>query len=97
MNRLLYRFRFDRNLPFDEVEATLMLAILAVQGLHGESRTCLDAAHSLDAEKRVIVINADTNVGADLNKLFVSFARREFGETAFRVERVGAKPNRAVA
>ena len=36
---------------------------------------------------RKCVIDSSTAVGRDLNKLFVGFLQREFGEDAFHVER----------
>ena len=36
----------------------------------------------------VCVVDADTAVGCDINRLFVSFIRHEFGAAAFQVERV---------
>ena len=50
------------------------------------------AAPALDAESRTCVIDAGTAVGFDLNRLFVGFVRREFGEDAFRVQRVDHRP-----
>jgi hypothetical protein len=37
------------------------------------------------------VFDAGTPVGRDFNRLFIGFIRREFGEDAFRVERVESK------
>jgi hypothetical protein len=88
----LYRYTFATDVPIEEVESSLLLAILAAEGLHGEADVRLDAAHHLDAEARACVIDAGTPVGRDLNKLFVNFLRREFGPDAFHVERAKASP-----
>ena len=88
MTKELYRYAFTPDVAIDEVEASLLLAVLATESLHGDSPTRLDAAHFLDPAKRACVIDAGTPVGRDLNKLFVGFLRREFGEDAFSVERV---------
>ena len=53
-----------------------------------ESRVRLEASHVMDADGRTCVIDASGNVGRDLNRLFVGFVRHEFGEDAFRVDRV---------
>jgi hypothetical protein len=82
----LYRYQFAEDVPAEEIEATILLSLFAVESLHGESQTRLDAAHHFDAERRVCVIDAATPVGRDFNRLFVGFLRREFGEEAFRVE-----------
>lgn len=88
MTREIYRYSFDSSVDIAEVEASLLLALLAAESLHGESQVRLEASHAMDAEGRSCVINAGGNVGRDLNRLFVGFVRREFGEDAFRVRRV---------
>ena len=88
MTKELYRYVFTPVAPIEEVEASLLLAILATESLHGESQVRLDAAHYFDPAKRACVIDAGTPVGRDLNRLFTGFLGREFGPDAFTVERV---------
>lgn len=88
MTKDLYRYVFTPDVPIEEVEATLLLAVLATESLHGEAQTRLDVAHFLDPAKRACIIDAGGDVGRDLNRLFVGFVRREFGEDSFGVERV---------
>jgi hypothetical protein len=87
-----YRYLFRDTTPPDEVEATLILAIFAVEALHGEAQTRLDATHAFDAGLRTVVIDAGTPVGRDLNRVFVGLMTREFGTGSFRVERVRHQP-----
>lgn len=89
----LYRYEFRPDVPLDEVEASLLLAFLATESLHGESQVRLDASHSLDHERRVCVIDARTRVGRDINRLFVGFLRHEFGEDSFSIERTEQPSN----
>jgi len=84
----VYRYLFTDVIPPEEVEATLVLSIFAVESLHGESQTRLDAAHAFDGRKRTVVIDANTDVGRDFNRVFIGFITREFGPGSFRVERV---------
>lgn len=93
MSKELYRYSFAPHVPVEEIEATLLLAIWGAESLHGESQVRLDAGHFLDSDRRACVIDAGTSVGRDVNRLFVGFVRREFGEGAFEVERVDAVPN----
>jgi hypothetical protein len=86
----LYRYTFAPDVALDEVEGTLHLAVLATESLHGEAQVRLDAARCFDADRRACVIDAGTAVGRDLSRLFTGFLCREFGEDAFRVERVEA-------
>ena len=92
MTREVYRYRFEPSVDIGEVEASLLLALIAVESLHGESRVRLEASHAMDAEGRTCVIDASCAIGRDLNRLFVGFVRREFGEDSFRVERVDRIP-----
>ncbi|MEX0678367.1 MAG: hypothetical protein WD063_14900 [Pirellulales bacterium] len=88
MSAEIYRYKFARSVPFEEVEASLVLALLATESLHGQAQVRLDAGHAAEAAKRTCVIDASTPVGRDLNRLFVGFIGREFGPDAFEVERV---------
>lgn len=88
MRQTLYRYQFGTEVPVEEVEATLLLALFAVESLHGESQTRLDAAHHFDADRRTCVMDANTAVGRDFNLLFAGFLRREFGADTFCVERL---------
>ncbi|HEX4611572.1 MAG TPA: hypothetical protein VH092_25480 [Urbifossiella sp.] len=88
MTTAKYRYRFTETSPAEEVEATLILALFAVEALHGEAQTRLDAGHAFDRKVRTVVIDAATPVGRDFNRLFLGFLTREFGPGSFRVERV---------
>ena len=92
MNRERYRYLIRAEVPFEEVEASLELALLAAESIHGESQVRLDAAHATDATARCVVLDASTPVGRDLARLFTGFLRRGFGEDSFRVERGAAEP-----
>jgi hypothetical protein len=82
------RYTFADGADIEDVEASLLMAILAAEALHSAAQVRLDAAHFFDAASRACVISADTDVGRDVARLFVSFLEREFGPTAFSVERV---------
>ena len=88
MSREVYRYIFDRSVPFAEVLSTLDLAMIAVESLHGESRARMDARFVGSPAAHVLVIDASTHVGQALNQVFVGYARHEFGETAFTLTRV---------
>lgn len=88
MSDQVYRYALCRPVPFPEILATLDLALIAVESLHGQERARLDARYSSDAGKKVVVIDATTPVGQALNQIFTGFARREFGEHAFRIDRI---------
>lgn len=87
-----YRYLFTDIVPVEEIETTLVLSIFAVEALHGESQTRLDAGHAFDPKLRTLVIDAATAVGRDLNRVFIGLVTREFGPGSFRVERVHRSP-----
>jgi hypothetical protein len=88
MDSEVYRYTFPPHVPVEDIEATLLLALWGAESLFGESQVRMDAAHYLDADRRTCVIDASTPVGRDVNRLFVGFVRREYGDDSFRVERV---------
>ena len=92
MNREIYRYAFDPSVPPDEVEDTLLLAVLAAESLHGKSRVRLDATYCFDSKKHACVIDAGTDVGRDICRIFTGFVIREFGERAFSVRLADGVP-----
>jgi hypothetical protein len=88
MTRELYRYNFFPTVPLADIEASLLLAILATESLHGEAQVRLDTAHFFEADRRACVIDASTPVGRDLNRLFAGFISREFSTDMFEVKRV---------
>jgi hypothetical protein len=89
MNAEIYTYTFSSAAPVEEIEETLHLAILAAEGLHGRSRVRLDASYYMEGHS--CVIDAGTEVGRDIVRLFTGFAIKEFGEEAFRVRRENRK------
>lgn len=88
MNRTRYRYEFRPNVPLREVEESVLLAILAAEGVHGEAQVRLDAGYDFDEPARACLVDASTAVGETIARVFTGFLRKEFGEDAFRVERV---------
>ena len=90
MNRELYRYNFNAKVPLQDVEDSLLLAVLATESLHGRALVRLDASFCLDAGKRSCVVDAATDVGLAIARIFTGFLTREFGEEAFQVQRIAA-------
>lgn len=82
MSRERYRYQFDDEVPVRDIEETLILALLAVESMHGRTRVRMDARFQLDKKNRACVIDADTQIGADLAKIFTGYVTREFGDDA---------------
>ena len=84
----VYRYTFDDCVALEEIEATLVLTIMAAESLHGQAQVRLDGRHFLDRGQRALVIDAGSPVGRDINRLFTGYAAREFGQDAFQVKQV---------
>jgi hypothetical protein len=91
MPRNQYCYTFKTDVPLQDVEITMLLALVAVESLHGETQVRLDAEYRIDADRHACMVSVATPLGRDLNRLFAGFARREYGEDAFHVERLGAE------
>ena len=83
----IYRFSFADDVPLDEVESTLLLAIWATESLHGASQVRLEVAHLIDRERRACVIDGGTEAGRDLARILNGYLVREFGADAVDVSR----------
>jgi hypothetical protein len=98
MPRSVYRFTFAEDADMDEVERTLILAILAVGCLCGETAIRLDAGYAINADERVVVLDGSTDIGCAVARVFIGFCTREFGDDTFAVARAdGPLPKRPTA
>jgi hypothetical protein len=88
MQTSVFRFHFAPGVDPLDAEATLLLAILAVEGLVGEARVRLDISYLLDAPRSVIVVDGSTPTGDALVRIFTALIAREFGASSFRVRRM---------
>ncbi len=96
MDREIYRYHFGSVDSVSTIEELLLLAILAVECLHGASVVRLEAAYYLDEEKRSCVLEAGSDAGRDIARIFTGFLTRELGEDGFRVEKVRDEGEKAV-
>jgi len=86
-------FRFGPHVRLSDAEMSLHLAMCAVEGLAGRAQVRLSAAYQVDPENHAIGVDASTGVGQMIARVFAGLLLREFGEDAFRVERVGNTPD----
>ncbi len=89
MNHTTYHYTIDEAVPIKEVELSLMLAVLATECIHGHSQVRLDASFSLDPKNRSCRIDATSEVGQTIARIFTGFLTKEFGEQSFNVARIG--------
>ena len=88
MARDIYRYQFRRDIALREAEDTLLLAILAAEGLFGEAQVRMDAGYDVDPSIHTIIVDASTEVGQAVSAIFTAFVLREFGRLAVHVRRV---------
>jgi hypothetical protein len=81
------KFVFGSWVPMAEVEATLRLAQIAAESMHGEDRVRLETCSRVDLAARACFIDTITEVGRTLAAIFGGYVRREFGESAVLIER----------
>ncbi|TWT29815.1 hypothetical protein KOR42_54840 [Thalassoglobus neptunius] len=81
-------YMFSPKIEMAEVEASLLLSVWAVESLHGESRVRLESRCQVDDDQRTVTIDAGSDVGRDLNRIFVGFLHREFSPMMFEVRPV---------
>lgn len=89
-----YRYKFGMGVSLCDAEDTLLLALLAAEGIYGECRVRMDAAYAVDEALGAIVVDAATEVGQDVCGMFTAFLTRQFGPRAFRVRRIEGSPGR---
>ena len=82
-----YQYSFLKSVDMAEAESTLLVALIATEALHGTSAVRMQERHRFDPQSRSCQIDASSEVGQDLNRIFVGFLRREFGDGSFTVTR----------
>ncbi|MEW5980158.1 MAG: hypothetical protein AB1898_30555 [Acidobacteriota bacterium] len=84
-----YRYSFPRSIDPESVKEALFLALLAAESLHGRPRVRLETLFSVDEREGTCLIQAGTEVGEHLARIFTGFLGQEFGSEAFSVQVVG--------
>lgn len=84
----VFRFTLDASVQVEEAEMSLHLAMFAVEGLVGAARIRLDVSYHVDEPRRVIIVDGTNDVAGAVVRVFTNLLMREFGEDAFRVERM---------
>lgn len=85
--KTIYRFQFQRQVPLEKAESTLMLALIAAEALHGQPNVRLSVRYLFGEEKRACVIDGDSEIARQVVLIFTQFLIHEFGEDAFQVGR----------
>ena len=92
MTRQVRIFTFEPDVSMESVEESVLLSVLAAEGLHGAGQVRLDAAYHVNPRKRACVIDVGSDVGRDVARVLTGFLIREFGEDSFDVRRPNRQP-----
>lgn len=96
--RRVYRFQFNEKTNIGEVEDMLLVSILAVGCEHGESAVRLETGYAVDADERLVTLDAGGPLAIAVARVFVGMCSHDFGADAFRVLRSdGAVPREVAA
>ena len=82
-----YCYRFKPETDMDQVEEVLLLATMAAEGLLGRSRVNLDAAFRCEPSTNTAEVEAGTEVGDAIARIFTALLATTIGEAAFKVIR----------
>jgi hypothetical protein len=88
MTPTIYRYRIGRKVSPKDVEETLLLALVAAEGLYGAARVEMEAACHVDPDSGCGVIDASNEVGRDVARIFTCFLIHEFGRDAVEIRQV---------
>ena len=83
-----YNFKFLSASALRDAEKTLLLAMVAAEGLHGEARVRMDAPYIVDKDLNTITVGTSTVVGEDIASIFTAFLIKELGQNKFLVRRL---------
>jgi len=81
-----YRFQFTRAVEMAGVEETLLLSVIAAEGIYGRARVRLDGEFATNPAERTCSVAAGNEVGPNIAKIFTEFLVLEVGEAAFDVD-----------
>jgi hypothetical protein len=88
----IYRFAFHEDAAFSDVRDSLFVAIYAAEGLFGRAQVQLETGIWIDEKAHSCVIDAATEVGISVAKIFTCLVQRQFGEDGFKIDRVVEPP-----
>src|SRR2546425_8251462 len=83
----VYRYVFHQSVAMGQVSNALFLSALAAEAIHGRARVQLDGDFRTDPVARSAIIDATTETGQTIARVFTEFISRELGEQAFTVTR----------
>ena len=92
MTESVYQYQFDKAVEMQGVTDSLLLAVAAVEALHGRAKVNLDADFKLSESDRICRIDAKNDIGKDIARIFVEYLSMGIGEGKFRVNQADVDP-----
>jgi len=86
MIRSIYRFRFDKSVPMEDVEKALALSTIAIESIYGESAMRVDGVFGVDRKAGTCTIDRLTDLGCDLAKVLIGFLKLSMNDGSYDVE-----------
>ena len=80
------KFKFNKEIPRDEIEPLIAQAIFTTETIHGKAKVRLSAAYLAMDDK--VVVDVTNPIGENVAEIFISLLNWRFGETSFSVERI---------
>lgn len=84
----VYRYVFHASVPMGQVSNALFLAASAAEAIHGRAQVQLDGDFRTDPIRRGAVIDATSQVGQTIARVFTQLITQGLGQEAFQIERV---------
>jgi hypothetical protein len=91
MNAQTLVFTLSPAVDMPEAEATLALAHMTAESLHGSARLQLEAQVSIDRGRRQLAVHPAGRAGQDLVLILTGFLKREFGASAIQTHWRGGR------
>jgi hypothetical protein len=89
---MVYMYLLDESVSAGQAESRMFLAAVNAENIFGEAQMRLDAKFRYERHGHVAWIDANTEVGKAIAKLFISYISTEFGGDACQVRHVEAVP-----
>jgi hypothetical protein len=86
MSRTCRRYTFSDGVCWDDVVASLLLTTWATGSLHGETALKLDCWFQADHERHILLVDFNSPVGRDLDRILCGYLRREFDAQQFQID-----------
>ena len=93
MSQNVYNFTFDDSVSAVDVQSTFMLALIAVESMHGSVAVRMECRFNCYQKMRQYHVHTDSPIGNDLARIFAGFAMRAYGYGAVQVQRGYAQPD----